>query len=114
MNGAKHHNLDFDYLTGLAQRDPSEFERLRRRAIESYISALPHDRQERMRRLQWRIDQERRKHSPMGACVKLSNMMWDHLLGPGGLVGMLQRGGDGLTTPGRKAAVIPFPYDGSR
>ena len=110
MNGAQHHNLDFDYLTGLAQSNPSEFERLRRRAIESYISALPPDRQERMRRLQWRIDQERRKHSPMGACVKLSNMMWDHLLGPDGLVGMLQRGGDVLTTPSRKAAVIPFPY----
>ena len=114
MNGAKHHNLDFDYLTGLAQSNPVEFERLRRSAIESYISALPRDRQMRMRRLQWRIDQERRKHTPMGACVKLSNMMWDHLLGPDGLVGMLQRGGDAHVASGHKATVLPFPCDRPR
>jgi hypothetical protein len=111
MNGAKHHNLDFDYLTGLARSDPTEFERLRRNAIESYISALPLDRQERMRRLQWRIDQERRKHTPLGACVKLSNMMWDHLMGPDGLMGVLHRGSD-PTPSDRKAVVIPFPPGG--
>jgi len=109
MNSANHHNLDFDYLTGLARSNPGEFERLRRNAIESYISALPQDRQVRMRRLQWRIDQERRKHTPLGACVKLSNMMWDHLLGPGGLVGMLRHDEDGHTACGSRATVIPFP-----
>jgi hypothetical protein len=109
MNNANHHNLDFDYLTGLARSNPGEFERLRRNAIESYISALPQDRQARMRRLQWRIDQERRRHTPLGACVKLSNMMWDHLLGPGGLMGTLQHGGDVHVASGNRATVIPFP-----
>ena len=106
MKTANSTRLDFDYLTELAQSDPSEFERLRRHAIESYIATLPAERQQRMRRLQWRIDQERRNHSPMGACLKLSKMMWDHLLGPGGLVVLMK--GDSSDPP-RSGKVIPFP-----
>jgi hypothetical protein len=83
-------HLDFDFMSELAQSNPSEFERLRLEAIESYIETLPTERQQRMRRLQWRIDQERRNHTPMGACLRLSKMMWDHLLSPRGLVGLLQ------------------------
>ncbi len=105
-----HHNrprLDFDFLAGLAQEDPSEFERLRQNTIEGYLSTLPQDRQRHLRRLQWRIDQERRNHTPMGACIRLSKMMWEHVLGPGGLVGLLQ--GDGHTCETVSAKVIPFP-----
>ena len=105
MNSVKHTQLDFDYLTGLARSNPSEFERFRMHAIESYIATLPADRQQRMRRLQWRIDQELRHHTPMGACLKLSKMMWDHLLGPGGLVGVIQGTGQEDQTLGK---VIPF------
>ncbi len=100
--------LDFDYLTGLARSDPSEFERLRRQAIDTYIETLPPERQLRMRRLQWRIDQERRRHTPMGACVQLSKMMWDHLLGPEGLIGRLQGGPQLATSTEKTANVIPF------
>ena len=106
MKTANSTHLDFDYLTELARSNPSEFERLRQAAIEDYIAALPTERQQRMRRLQWRIDQERRNHSPMGACLKLSRMMWDHLLGPGGLVVLMK--GDRVDTP-RSGKVIPFP-----
>jgi phosphoserine aminotransferase len=107
MKSEHHTQLDFDYLTGLARSNPSEFERLRMRAIESYIETLPADRQQRMRRLQWRIDQETRNHTPMGACVKLSKMMWDHLLGPGGLVGVIQ----GAERESQELGeVIPFPF----
>lgn len=105
MKTPNHCRLDFDFLTGLARSDPSAFEQMRLHAIESYIAALPPERQQRMRRLQWRIDQERRNRTPMGACVRLSRMMWDHLLGPGGLVGLLQ--GDADETR-QCAKVIPF------
>ncbi len=106
MKSANLPRLDFDYLTKLAQSNPSEFERLRLHAIESYIATLPAARQQRMRRLQWRIDQERRNHSPMGACLKLSKMMWDHVTGPGGLIGLIQ--GTGQETR-REGKVITFP-----
>ncbi|MGD9163603.1 MAG: DUF3135 domain-containing protein [Chromatiales bacterium] len=106
MNIVNHNRLDFDHLTELAQSNPSEFERLRMDTIESYITTLPAERQQRMRRLQWRIDQERRNSSPMGACLKLSKMMWDHLLGPGGLIGLLHGHGPGDR---QQASVIPLP-----
>jgi hypothetical protein len=106
MNTVNHSRFDFDYLTKLAQTNPSEFEQLRLSAIESYIATLPAERQQKMRRLQWRIDQERRNHTPMGACVKLSKMMWDNLLSPGGLAGLLQRDWRGEQ---RKGQIIPFP-----
>jgi hypothetical protein len=106
MKTANLPRLDFDYLTELAQSNPSEFERLRLDAIENYIATLPAERQQRMRRLQWRIDQECRNHSPMGACLKLSKMMWDHLTGPGGLIGLMQGSGPEVRREGK---VIPFP-----
>ncbi|MCU7850644.1 MAG: DUF3135 domain-containing protein [Candidatus Thiodiazotropha sp. (ex Monitilora ramsayi)] len=110
MKRATQQNLDFDYLTGLAKTNPSEFERLRQNAIDAYILTLPHDRQDRMRRLQWRIDQVRSRHSPMGACVRLSGMMWDHLLGPQGLLGLLHSS-DQTVDRCEKAEIIPFPQN---
>lgn len=107
MNPQNQHRFDFDYLTNLAQSDPSEFERLRLNAIEDYLSTLPEERQLRLRRLQWRIDQERRSHSPMGACIRLSKMMWDQLLGPDGLVDLLRS--EGRPSEVVNAKVIPFP-----
>ncbi|MCU7812292.1 MAG: DUF3135 domain-containing protein [Candidatus Thiodiazotropha sp. (ex Notomyrtea botanica)] len=110
MKRAMQQNLDFDYLTGLAKSNPSEFERLRQNAIDAYILTLPDDRQARMRRLQWRIDQVRSRHSPMGACVRLSTMMWDHLLGPQGLLGLLHNN-DQAAGQAEKADIIPFPQN---
>jgi hypothetical protein len=106
MNPVNPKRLDFDYLTDLAQSRPSEFERIRLNAIESFLSTLPPERQQRLRRLQWRIDQERRNHSPMGACVMLSRMMWEHLLGPRGLVGALH---GNRISHGSNCKVLSFP-----
>lgn len=80
------HDLDFDSWARLAKDDPESFEATRRAAIEGLIQSFPDESRERMRRLQWRIDQERRMaKSPMGACIRLSRMMWRQLLGEGGL-----------------------------
>ena len=79
-------DFDFDHWKRLAEEDLESFEATRVAAIEELIESFSPDSRERMRRLQWRIDQERRlAKSPMGSCLRLSKMMWRQLLGEGGL-----------------------------
>lgn len=85
---AKHNTakMDFDAWSAMARNDPAAFESLRLAAIEAAIASAPVAKRERLRRLQWRIDQERRlARTPMGACLRISRMMWRRVLGPGGL-----------------------------
>lgn len=78
--------MDFDVWMSVAEKDPQEFEEMRRAAIEAAIEKAAPASRLRLRRLQWRIDQERRlAPTPMSACIRLSNMMWSNVLGPGGL-----------------------------
>ncbi len=79
-------NMDFDAWSAMARSDPKAFESMRLAAIEAAIASAPAARRERLRRLQWRIDQERRlARTPMAACLRISRMMWRQVLGPGGL-----------------------------
>ncbi|MBT3047101.1 MAG: DUF3135 domain-containing protein [Candidatus Thiodiazotropha sp.] len=115
MTQLSNRNLDFDHLLQLAERDPMLFEDMRQAAINDFISTLPEERQQRMRRLQWRIDQERRNRSPLSACVKISSMMWEHMVGPQGLLGYLQ--GDikhKQQEDQQQADVLEFPLRPSR
>lgn len=100
--------LDFDRWSQLAESDPDAFEVARLAAIDAMIASFPEESRDRMRRLQWRIDQERRlAKSPMGACIRLSKMMWRQLLGEGGLrERLLGLGGDlgGAPAPEREPA----------
>lgn len=105
MNNPDFNNLDFDTMTAIAKEDPVEFERLRQIAIDEFIESAPPDRRERLRGLQWRIDQERRNRTPLSACLRISKMMWDHLLGPNGLLGLLSDEPVAAPVP---AKVIPF------
>ncbi len=83
--------FNFDEWLELAARDPEGFEQRRQAVIENYLSTLPLSKQRRMRGLQFRIDMERRRaHTAMGACIRLSSMMWDALVGPGGLAASIQ------------------------
>jgi len=85
-------DLDFDRWLELASRDISAFELQRRKMIEQVIAAAPPPQQERLRKLQWRIDLERdRSDSPMGACIRISRMMWERMMGRGGLIEHLER-----------------------
>jgi len=82
--------LDFDSAMRLAQDNPAAFEQYRREAIDGLIERIPVRSRERLRRLQWRIDQERiRSGSTMMACVRLYEMMWDSFAGERGLIGQL-------------------------
>ncbi len=102
--------LDFDSMSLIAKDDPQAFERLRQSAIDKFIESAPQERQQRLRCLQWRIDQERRNCSPLSACLKISKMMWDHLMSAEGLLGQqhsrLLAGVQGDDNP---AKVIRFP-----
>jgi len=101
--------VDFDSWSDLAQSDPEAFEARRSQLIEQLIQGMPAHKQRRMRCLQWKIDQVRaRASSPLSACIKLSEMMWDSLLGPGGLREVLERVGYGNFEPPPKARVLDF------
>lgn len=70
----------FDELSALARDDPEAFESYRQRLIESAIAKVPTARRQRIRALQWRIEQERRRApTPLAACVTLSRMMWNSI-----------------------------------
>jgi hypothetical protein len=101
--------IDFDGWAQLAQSDPAAFEEKRARLIEETIQRMPEHKQQRLRCLQWKVDQVRSQCStPMSACIKLSEMMWDSLVGPGGLKDALERLGTGTAEPLPKAQVLSF------
>ncbi len=87
MKKVEFNTHDFDAMSQIAKNNPDEFERMRQEAIDSFIKSAPVERRQRLRCLQWRIDQERRNCSPLSACIKISKMMWDHLTSAEGLLG---------------------------
>ncbi|MEJ2620335.1 MAG: DUF3135 domain-containing protein [Candidatus Thiodiazotropha sp.] len=107
-----HTDLDFDHLLKLAERDPVKFEAVRQKTIDTYIATLPDERQLHMRRLQWRLDQERRNRSPLSACMRISGLMWENMVGPGGMLSYL-RGIDSSAEIGQKRGasckIVEFP-----
>lgn len=99
-------SFDFDDWAALARRDRAAFERRRARVIQRCIASAGDA--TRLARLQWRIDAERRRaRTPLGACLKLSAMMWDRVLAEGGLRDCVQG-----RVPRRSAQIIPFPRRG--
>jgi len=101
--------IDFDQFSKLAKSDPEAFEAKRAEVIEQMILRMPAHKQHRMRCLQWKIDQVRKQAgNPMAACIKLSEMMWDSLVGPGGLREVLERIGEGNYEPLPRASVLEF------
>ncbi len=71
--------IDFDYWRKLASGDPDAFEAARKKIVEAHIKTLGDESaQERMRRLQWRIDIERQlAKTPMEAAIRIYDMMWE-------------------------------------
>ncbi len=101
--------FDFDQWRRLAETDPEAFEAARKAAIEGFIDSLGDEQvKTRMRRLQWRVEQERkRSDNPMGACVRIYNMMWRSVSDNYRLISRLL-GEEATLTPVREAQVIPF------
>ncbi|BFM16619.1 hypothetical protein R50073_28020 [Maricurvus nonylphenolicus] len=66
----------FDTLMTMALTNPEGFERLRQQEVDALIASAPEEIQQRLRGLQFQIDAQRQIHkTPMGACIKISNMM---------------------------------------
>lgn len=108
-------NLEYKQWVEMAENDPELFERLRQRAIEEVIEKAPETHRQRLRCLQWRIDQERRRSkNPLGACIRISQMMWESVAGHGGLLDHLSKiKGDAISQSisigsVAKAEVVPF------
>ena len=104
---------DFELWAKLAESDPGAFEEKRRQMLEEFIASAPAHLQQRLERLQWRIDQERGKcGNPLSACVRLYSMMWDSVCGDNGLLWALQNVAEGELGGGvhavRSAQVLPF------
>ncbi len=68
----------FDELMALAQSDPQALELYRQQQIEALLKDAPQYLRTRLEGLQFQIDAQRALHpTPMGACLKLSEMMQD-------------------------------------
>jgi hypothetical protein len=72
---------DHASLSQLAHDDPEALEALRRKMVERCIAEAPVRLQARLRGLQFRIDGIRRlSRTPLGATVKIHEMMWASFL----------------------------------
>ncbi|MDH5392456.1 MAG: DUF3135 domain-containing protein [Gammaproteobacteria bacterium] len=76
----------FDDWAKLAQSDIRAFELKRIEYIHRYLEQIPERYRQRLLKIQWRIDAERKlASSPMLACLKIYSQMWHSFCGPGGL-----------------------------
>jgi hypothetical protein len=71
-------SLNFEEWAELAENNPEEFEARRLRKIEVFFNGVPPERQQRLKGLQWQVDQARKlAHSPLASCIAISSMMLD-------------------------------------
>ncbi len=107
-------DFDFEKWAKLARNDPVEFEKERKRVIEETIMRCPPHSRQRLIRLQWRIDMERKRcKNPLQSCIRLFDMMMDFVHSEGGFLSALEtlkRIGTSDTVPCMKSGtkVIPF------
>lgn len=100
--------IDFDEWSKLAQSDAEAFERRRREVIDQLIAEAPEHMRERLHRLQWRVDAERRRYKhPLKSCVVIFNMMWDSVYGEHGLLDALNALSHADTQPAPEKAPTP-------
>ena len=115
MTDTQQPSLDFDKMARLANKDPAAFEQLRQEMLETAINQAAPSSQQRLRGLQWQIDQHRQTAgSPMAACLQISRMMWDQVLEDGGLLDnleLLTDGGQTGSTENTKTATIIQLHD---
>ncbi|MGH1371087.1 MAG: DUF3135 domain-containing protein [Cellvibrionaceae bacterium] len=100
----------FDELMTLAQTDPQALEAYRQQQVKDLLNDAPQHLRSRLEGLQFKIDSQRSLHSsPMGACLKLSQMMQDSFHQLQDLLGDLTDGKlPHAETPQKSAKVLPF------
>ncbi len=73
--------LCFDTLARLWKEDPAQFEEFRRSAINTYFESVGETvNRHRLEQLQFQIDGIIRRHSNMGALIRLQQLMLDELV----------------------------------
>jgi len=107
--------IDFEHWLVLARDDPASFEQLRSRMLDDCIARASAPHQERLRRLQWRIDRIREQASnPLAACMQISDLMWTTFNRLGEAYRSLDAGPTGparrrpLRAPRESARILPF------
>jgi hypothetical protein len=105
--------FDFDAWATLARNDPQAFEAKRNVVLETAIQQAPAQRQQRLRCLQWKLDQVRHTApTPMSATVRMQELMWDSVIGEGGLLARLQqfqKAESSTETRVTSAKILQFP-----
>jgi hypothetical protein len=104
---------DFDAWSALARSDPQAFEECRDRIINEAILRAPAHKQQRLRRMQWKLNQIRNtSRTPMTACLRMNRMLWEAVIGDGGLLDCLRHPDSSRrrpdTTDKPSATIIPF------
>jgi len=104
---------DFDAWSALARSDPQAFEDYRDQTINAAILRAPTHKQQRLRQMQWKLNQVRNtSRTPMIACLRMNRMLWEAVIGDRGLLDCLlrpngsRRHPDATNTP--TARIIPF------
>lgn len=83
--------FDFDYWSEMARDNPEAFEVMRKDFLKAVIDGAPGRLKQRLRGLQWQIEQTReRADNPMSACLQVYRMMRKALVGQGGLLKALE------------------------
>lgn len=106
--------FDFDEWVRLAKENPDAYEDMRQKMIQEVIDSTSPEIKRRMEGLQWKIDQIRSTSTnPMASCLKISQMMWDNVLGEDGLLDHMRQLSDPeqipkLKKPKESATVIDF------
>lgn len=110
---AEQQSFDFEYWSNLAKDDPQGFELRRVALIEAAIARAPEQCRVRLRCLQWKLDTIRAtSRTPLAACVRMHELMWQGFVGGGGLCEALNAfqsaSPRGSAVPLPEAAVLPF------
>lgn len=98
--------FDFEQMSELARTDPDSFEQMRNYLLDACIARSSVAHQDRLRRLQWRVDRLRERASnPLSACVQISDLMWTtfNQLGQA-----YHNPGNSAATPTPSARIIPL------
>ena len=105
--------FDFDAWAALARNDPQAFEEKRNDILEGAIQQAPVQRQQRLRHLQWKLDQVRYiAPNPMAATLRMQQLMWDSVAGEDGLLArllLLRDGEPPVKKQQRQAKILQFP-----
>lgn len=109
----------FDELVALAKENPEALERLRQQHVEELINNAPEAYQQRLRGIQFQIDAHRNIHkdSPLGSCMKISQMMHESFAELRGWLNQISDLNDPLRytgseieqTPEKAADILAFP-----